>query len=47
MQKGGKGKANRSCENVSPRKKMALEGTMGKDRPRKFMNGGMVKKGCK
>jgi hypothetical protein len=42
MQKGGKGKANRSCEDVSPRKKMAMEGTMGKDVPRKFQMGGAV-----
>lgn len=35
-------KGNRSCDDVSPRKKMAMEGTMGKDRPRKFQAGGMV-----
>lgn len=35
-------KTNRSCSDVSPRKKMAMEGTMGKDRPRKFQAGGMV-----
>ena len=33
---------NRSCSDVSPRKKMAMEGTMGADRPRKFQMGGMV-----
>jgi|AACY02.16.fsa_nt_gi hypothetical protein len=35
-------KMNRSCGDVSPRKKMAMEGTMGSDRPRKFQRGGMV-----
>lgn len=35
-------KGNRSYDDVSPRKKMAMEGTMGKDRPRKFQAGGMV-----
>jgi len=35
-------KMKRSCSDVSPRKKMAMEGTMGADRPRKFQMGGMV-----
>jgi hypothetical protein len=35
-------KMNRSCSDVSPRKKMAMEGTMGSDRTRKFQGGGMV-----
>ena len=35
-------KMNRSCGDVSPRKKMAMEGTMGRDVPRKFQRGGMV-----
>ena len=47
MKKGGAVKANRSCNDVSPRKKMAMEGTMGKDAPRKFMYGGSVKKKSK
>ena len=35
-------KTNRSCSDVSPRKKMAMEGTMGADRSRKFQRGGMI-----
>lgn len=35
-------KMNRSCGDVSPRKRMAMEGTMGKDVPRKFQMGGAV-----
>jgi hypothetical protein len=35
-------KMKRSCGDVSPRKKMAMEGTMGRDVPRKFQDGGMV-----
>jgi hypothetical protein len=35
-------KIKRSCSDVSPRKKMAMEGTMGADVPRKFQRGGMV-----
>lgn len=35
-------KMKRSCSDVSPRKKMAMEGTMGADRTRKFQRGGMV-----
>lgn len=35
-------KMKRACSDVSPRKKMAMEGTMGADRPRKFQAGGMV-----
>jgi hypothetical protein len=42
MQVMKKMKGNRSCNDVSPRKKMAMEGTMGKDSPRKFQAGGMV-----
>jgi len=35
-------KMKRSCSDVSPRKKMAMEGTMGSDRTRKFQRGGIV-----
>jgi len=35
-------KMKRSCGDVSPRKKMAMEGTKGSDRPRTFQRGGMV-----
>jgi hypothetical protein len=35
-------KMKRACGDVSPRKKMAMEGTMKPDVPRKFQAGGMV-----
>jgi len=35
-------KMKRACGDVSPRKKMAMEGTMKADVPRKFQAGGMV-----